>query len=691
MIKEIFGSLVFNDAVMAAKLPPETYKEYKDCIRLDTPLSKEAADVVANAMKDWAIERGATHFTHWFQPMTGVTAEKHESFLSPTRDGKAIMEFSGKELIKGEPDASSFPSGGLRATFEARGYTNWDPSSYAFIKDGVLCIPTAFCSYTGEALDKKTPLLRSMEAVNNESLRLLKAIAEKDVKHVYTTVGAEQEYFLVSKEDFAARKDLRFTGRTLFGARPPKGQDLEDHYFGPVNPIVSEYMRDLDEELWRLGVAAKTRHNETAPAQHESAPVYGTANIAVDHNQLTMEVMKRVAAKHGLVCLLHEKPFAGVSGSGKHNNWSLETDAGVNLLAPGAHPYTNSRFLLFLSAVITGVDNYGDLLRISVAGAGNDHRLGGHEAPPAIVSMFLGDELWEMLNCIAYDRPYVKQGGLSVETGVHFLPRFEKDSSDRNRTSPFAFTGNKFEFRMPGASMSVSEPTTVLNTIVADALRGFAERIEGARDIQAEIKAIIKETVLEHGRIVFNGNNYSAEWRDEAVKRGLPDYKNTAEALPHLTDPKNIGVFVRNGVFTESELKSRREIYLDNYCKTVSIEALTALDMARQQILPSIAAYIAKLSEAERGLSAISVEAPMAEDMKKLSSLYQSGKERVANLESALFKARARGSGQAAAILYAEEVLPAMLGLRVVADEAELMVSEDCWQYPKYDKLLFDI
>ena len=450
-------------------------------------------------------------------------------------------------------------------------------------------------------------------------------------------------------------------------------------------------MRDLDEELWRLGVAAKTRHNETAPAQHESAPVYGTANIAVDHNQLTMEVMKRVAAKHGLVCLLHEKPFAGVSGSGKHNNWSLETDAGVNLLAPGAHPYTNSRFLLFLSAVITGVDNYGDLLRISVAGAGNDHRLGGHEAPPAIVSMFLGDELWEMLNCIAYDRPYVKQGGLSVETGVHFLPRFEKDSSDRNRTSPFAFTGNKFEFRMPGASMSVSEPTTVLNTIVADALRGFAERIEGARDIQAEIKAIIKETVLEHGRIVFNGNNYSAEWRDEAVKRGLPDYKNTAEALPHLTDPKNIGVFVRNGVFTESELKSRREIYLDNYCKTVSIEALTALDMARQQILPSIAAYIAKLSEAERGLQAISVEAPMAEDMKKLSSLYQSGKERVANLESALFKARARGSGQAAAILYAEEVLPAMLGLRVVADEAELMVSEDCWQYPKYDKLLFDI
>ena len=691
MIKEIFGSLVFNDAVMAAKLPPETYKEYKDCIRLDTPLSKEAADVVANAMKDWAIERGVTHFTHWFQPMTGVTAEKHESFLSPTRDGKAIMEFSGKELIKGEPDASSFPSGGLRATFEARGYTNWDPSSYAFIKDGVLCIPTAFCSYTGEALDKKTPLLRSMEAVNNESLRLLKAIAEKDVKHVYTTVGAEQEYFLVSKEDFAARKDLRFTGRTLFGARPPKGQDLEDHYFGPVNPIVSEYMRDLDEELWRLGVAAKTRHNETAPAQHESAPVYGTANIAVDHNQLTMEVMKRVAAKHGLVCLLHEKPFAGVSGSGKHNNWSLETDAGVNLLAPGAHPYTNSRFLLFLSAVITGVDNYGDLLRISVAGAGNDHRLGGHEAPPAIVSMFLGDELWEMLNCIAYDRPYVKQGGLSVETGVHFLPRFEKDSSDRNRTSPFAFTGNKFEFRMPGASMSVSEPTTVLNTIVADALRGFAERIEGARDIQAEIKAIIKETVLEHGRIVFNGNNYSAEWRDEAVKRGLPDYKNTAEALPHLTDPKNIGVFVRNGVFTESELKSRREIYLDNYCKTVSIEALTALDMARQQILPSIAAYIAKLSEAERGLQAISVEAPMAEDMKKLSSLYQSGKERVANLESALFKARARGSGQAAAILYAEEVLPAMLGLRVVADEAELMVSEDCWQYPKYDKLLFDI
>ncbi len=691
MIKDIFGSLVFNDSVMAGRLPPDTYKEYKDCIRLDAPLSKEVADVVANAMKDWAIEHGATHFTHWFQPMTGVTAEKHESFLSPTRDGKAIMEFSGKELIKGEPDASSFPSGGLRATFEARGYTNWDPSSYAFIKDGVLCIPTAFCSYTGEALDKKTPLLRSMEAVNKEALRLLKAIGVTEYKHVYTTVGAEQEYFLVSKEDFSARKDLRFTGRTLFGARPPKGQDLEDHYFGPVNPTVSEYMRDLDEELWKLGVAAKTRHNETAPAQHESAPVFATANIAVDHNQLTMEVMKRVAAKHGLVCLLHEKPFAGVSGSGKHDNWSLETDTGVNLLSPGGHPYTNSRFLLFLCAVITGVDNYGDLLRISVAGAGNDHRLGGHEAPPAIVSLFLGDELWEMLNCIAYDRPYVRHDGLNVETGVHILPRFEKDSSDRNRTSPFAFTGNKFEFRMPGASMSVSEPTTVLNTIAADAMREFSERIENARDIQAEIKAVITETVKEHGRIVFNGNNYSAEWRAEAVKRGLTEYKNTAEALPHLTDAKNIGVFVRNGVFTESELRSRKEIYLDNYCKTISIEALTALDMARQQILPAIAAYIAELSASERGLSAINAEAPMAEDMKKLSSLYAAGKERIADLEAALFKARARGSGQAAANLYAEEVLPAMLGLRVVADEAELIVSEECWQYPKYDKLLFDI
>lgn len=690
MKKSAFGQMVFNDSVMAEKLPPETYEEYRQCIERDIPLSPEAADVVANAMKDWAMERGATHFTHWFQPMTGMTAEKHEGFLAPAAGGGVIAEFSGKELIKGEPDASSFPSGGLRATFEARGYTNWDPSSYAFIKDGVLCIPTAFCSYTGEALDKKTPLLRSMEAINNEAKRLLKALGE-NVGKVYTTVGAEQEYFLITKEDFDKRKDLRFTGRTLFGARPPKGQDLEDHYFGAVKPKVSEYMRDLDEELWRLGVPAKTRHNETAPSQHESAPVYETANIAADHNQLTMETMKKVAARHGMVCLLHEKPFAGVSGSGKHNNWSLETDTGINLLSPGPNPYTNTRFLLFLCAVIKGVDEYGDLMRISVASAGNDHRLGGHEAPPAIVSLFLGEDLWEMLKCVAENRPYMRTGGASVETRVHILPRFEKDSADRNRTSPFAFTGNKFEFRMPGASMSVSDPTMVLNTIVADAIQSFSEEIEGTRDISAAVKKIITDTVRDHGKVVFNGNNYSEEWLSEAEKRGFKNYKNTAEALEHLTDDKNIGLFVRHGVFSAVELYSRREIYLENYCKTVSIEALTMLDMARQEILPAVAKYMGALADADGKVSAAGVTSPLKKDIERLAALYAEGTERVSRLEERLFDAHARGNGQAAAELYAGEVVGAMRDLRLVADEAELLVASEYWPFPAYDKILFDI
>ena len=691
MLKDTFGQLVFNDSVMAARLPRETYEEYLDCINFDAELSPEAADVIANAMKDWAIEKGATHFTHWFQPMTGVTAEKHEGFIAPVEGGGVLTEFSGKELIKGEPDASSFPSGGLRATFEARGYTNWDPSSYAFIKDGVLCIPTAFCSYTGEALDKKTPLLRSMEAINKEGLRLLNALGITDVKRIYTTVGAEQEYFLIAKEDYEKRKDLRFTGRTLFGARPPKGQDLEDHYFGAVKPRVAAYMRELDEELWRLGVPAKTRHNETAPSQHESAPVFETANIATDHNQLTMEVMKRVAAKHGLVCLLHEKPFAGVSGSGKHNNWSLSTDTGINLLSPGSNPYTNTRFLLFLAAVIKGVDEYGDLMRISVAGAGNDHRLGGHEAPPAIVSLFLGEDLTEMLKCIAENRPYLPMSGKKIETGVHFLPRFEKDTSDRNRTSPFAFTGNKFEFRMPGASMSVSDPTLILNTIVADALQGFSEEIENSRDISAAVRKIITDTVLKHGKVIFNGNNYSPEWLTEAEKRGLANYKNTAEALPHLTDEKNIGLFVRHGIFTASEIYSRREIYLENYCKTVSIEALTMLDMARQEILPAIAKYAGKLAKAHLDLNAAGIESSLKKDAERLSLLYSNGSARVTQLETALFAAHDRGFGQAAAAIYAEQVIGAMRDLRLVADEAELLVCESYWPFPAYDKILFDV
>ena len=564
-VPELYGSLVFNDRVMRDKLPKDIYKALRKTIENNTHLELDVANSVAVAMKEWAVENGATHFTHWFQPMTGFTAEKHDSFITPVGDGQVIMDFSGKELVKGEPDASSFPSGGLRATFEARGYTAWDPTSPAFIKDRTLYIPTAFCSYSGEALDKKTPLLRSMETLSKEAVKILQLLGRTDVTGVSTTIGPEQEYFLVDKEFYRQRKDLMFTGRTLLGAMPPKGQEMEDHYFGSLKPRVAAYMHDLDEELWKLGIPAKTKHNEVAPAQHELAPVFDTANVAVDHNQLTMEMMKKVAEKHGLVCLLHEKPFEGINGSGKHNNWSLVTNTGVNLLEPGHTPAENVQFLVFLMAVIKAVDEYADLMRISVATAGNDHRLGGHEAPPAIVSLFLGEDLWEMLKCVAENRPYMRTGGASVETRVHILPRFEKDSADRNRTSPFAFTGNKFEFRMPGASMSVSDPTMVLNTIVADAIKSFSEEIEGTRDISAAVKKIITDTVRDHGKVVFNGNNYSEEWLSEAEKRGLKNYKNTAEALEHLTDDKNIGLFVRHGVFSAVELYSRREIYLENY------------------------------------------------------------------------------------------------------------------------------
>ena len=690
-MKELFGSLVFNESVMAERLPPETYREFLKCIDEDRALSREAADVIAGAMKDWAIEKGVTHYTHWFQPMTGMTAEKHDSFITPAANGTVTMEFSGKELIKGEPDASSFPSGGLRATFEARGYTNWDPSSYAFIKDGILCIPTAFCSYTGEALDKKTPLLRSMEALDKQALRVLHLLGRTEIHKVFPTVGAEQEYFLIDKKDYDNRKDLKYTGRTLFGARPPKGQELEDHYFGPVKPRVVSYMKELDEELWKLGVLAKTKHNEVAPSQHELAPVFCTANIAADHNQLTMEVMKKVATRHGLVCLLHEKPFAGVNGSGKHNNWSLSTDTGLNLLKPGKEPYNNSQFLLFLCAVITAVDEYQDLLRISVASAGNDHRLGAHEAPPAIISMYLGGELTSILSCIAEGKPYCGTARNDLETGVHILPRFHKDSTDRNRTSPFAFTGNKFEFRMPGSSLSISEPNLVLNTIVAEVLMRFADKLEKAMDISGTIREIIRDTYTEHGRIIYNGNNYSKEWVAEAKRRGLLNLKNTAEAIPYFSKAKNVGLFVRHGIFTEAEIHSREEIFYENYCKELSIEALTMLDMARRNILPAVLRYASDLAEASARFTGIGLESICAGDAAKVGALYSEGIARAEVLDAKLNKAHKYGLNARAAKIYAKEVIPAMEALREIADEAELITEATYWPFPTYGQILFGV
>ena len=691
-VSSIFGSMAFNDVVMRERLPKSTYRELKRAISENQPLPLEVANVVANAMKDWAIEKGATHFTHWFQPMTGITAEKHDSFIAPTPEGGVIMEFSGKELIKGEPDASSFPSGGLRSTFEARGYTSWDPTSYAFIKDGTLCIPTAFCSYTGEALDKKTPLLRSMRAINSQAKRILKLFGSPDSVEVTTTVGAEQEYFLVDKDDFDKRKDLIYTGRTLFGAKPPKGQELEDHYFGTIKPRVAAFMKELDEELWKLGVLAKTKHNEVAPSQHELAPVFTTTNIATDHNQLTMEVMRRIAKRHNLVCLLHEKPFAGINGSGKHNNWSISTSEGVNLLNPGKSPEDNAQFLLFLSAVIKGVDEYQDLLRISVASAGNDHRLGANEAPPAIVSIFLGDELTAILDAIEKGYKYDKRKKSIMRIGVDFMPPFAKDTTDRNRTSPFAFTGNKFEFRMPGSMFSTAGPNTVLNTIFAEELSGFADELENAEDFNATLTEIIRRTIREHKRIVFNGNGYDAKWIEEAEKRGLSNLKSTADALPHILDEKNVRLFEKFNVYSFGELKSRYEILIENYSKVVNIEANTMSEMAKREILPAVGEYVKELMESVKLKKELGADAePEASIFKELSEKEKGIFEGIVALDKEIEAARLVRDEQKRAEFYHEKVLPAMEKLRRFADEAEALTAEKYWPFPNYGKLLFSV
>lgn len=693
-VSEIFGSYVFNNTVMREKLPKETYKALKKTINDGEPLDIHVANIVANAMKDWAIEKGATHFTHWFQPMTGITAEKHDSFISPTDDAHVIMEFSGKELIKGEPDASSFPSGGIRATFEARGYTAWDPTSYAFIKDGSLCIPTAFCSYSGEALDKKTPLLRSMELINAQSLRILRLFGDDISKKVVTTVGAEQEYFLVDKKYFDMREDLKLTGRTLFGAMPPKGQELDDHYFGTIKTRVSEYMKELDEELWKLGVFSKTKHNEVAPAQHELAPVFSTTNIATDHNQLTMEIMKKVAERHGLVCLLHEKPFDGVNGSGKHNNWSLSVKDGANLLDPGKRPYENKRFLLFLSAVIKAVDDYQDLLRISVASAGNDHRLGANEAPPAIMSIFLGDELTEILESIETGTDYEQKKKVKLEIGVDVLPNFSKDTTDRNRTSPFAFTGNKFEFRSLGSSFSIADPNIVLNTIVADALEQFANELEGAKDFDKAVDKLIKDTVKKHKRIIFNGNNYSDEWVKEAEARGLLNLKTSVDAIPHFTDKKNVELFTKHHIFNETELASRRDILMENYSKVINIEALTMLDMTMKDIIPAISEYTLVLANALTAKkNAVKGATFKAEErlIESLSKLSDGCLEHAEKIENALYKAKDISDINENARFYLENVLSEMKLLRAAADTAETLTAEKYWPFPTYVKLLFGV
>lgn len=694
-ISEVFGSMVFNDQVMKERLPKETYRAFKKCIENDQPLDRSIADVIANAMKDWAIEKGATHFTHWFQPMTGITAEKHDSFISPTPDGTVIMEFSGKELIKGEPDASSFPSGGLRATFEARGYTAWDPTSYAFIKDGTLCIPTAFCSYSGEALDKKTPLLRSMEAINRQALRILKLFGHPENIRVNTTVGPEQEYFLINKDLADKRKDLVYCGRTLFGAKPPKGQEMEDHYFVAIKPRVSAYMKELDEELWKLGISAKTKHNEVAPSQHELAPIYTTTNIAADHNQLMMELMKKIAGKYGLTCLLHEKPFAGINGSGKHNNWSISTSTGINLLEPGDSPQENAQFLLFLAAVIKAVDEHQDLLRISVASAGNDHRLGANEAPPAIVSIFLGEELTEILEAIEKGSAVNNhKSRTDMEIGVCVLPRFPKDTTDRNRTSPFAFTGNKFEFRMLGSAFSISGPNIVLNTIIADSLGQFADVLEQSKDFNKTLNNLIKETITKHKRIIFNGNNYSEEWVKEAEKRGLLNLKSTVDALPYFISDKNIQLFTKHKVFTETEIHSRYEILMENYCKTINIEALTMLEMAKKEIIPAVCSYIKDLSDTVIAKKALSSEINCELEtsiVSNLSSLSHSLYERTKQLEDSLLGVKSQDDLQKQGEYYRDIVIPAMQALRAVADEIETLVGEKYWPFPTYGQLLFSV
>ncbi len=687
-VEKLFAQNVFNDAVMQKRLPKDAYAELKRCIAEDKSLPLWVANAVADAMKDWAIERGVTHYTHWFQPMTGITAEKHDAFLNIKGD-KVLSEFGGKELIKGEPDASSFPSGGLRATFEARGYTAWDPTAYAFIKGGVLCIPTAFCSYNGQALDKKTPLLRSMQALNKQALRLLRALGNEDVTKVYATVGPEQEYFLVDTEAFLRRPDLVYTGRTLLGARPPKGQDLDDHYFGAIKPRVAAFMDEVDEELWKLGVPAKTKHNETAPAQHELAPIYGTTNVATDHNQLTMEMLKVVAKRHGMTCLLAEKPFDGVNGSGKHNNWALSTDTGVNLLEPGNSPEDNLQFLLFLTAVIKAVDEYQDLLRISVASSGNDHRLGAAEAPPAIISMFLGDELTGVLAAIRENRTYSKHAQCDVEIGVKVLPRFPVDSTDRNRTSPFAFTGNKFEFRMPGASFSIADINTTLNTIVAEELRQFADELTASEDVTEAATKLIRKTLVEHSRIIFNGNNYSEEWRKEAEERGLLNLATTPDALALLTLPKNVALFGRHGVYSEVELRSRKDIMFDNYNKVLHIETLTMVDMVKKDVLPAVAAYVGELAETAAHLKEVGIE-PDMRVLNTLNGLYREGLDKLQRLEEGMAKASVH-EGEKQSRVYVDEVIPAMKALRAAADQMELNTPSAYWPYPTYGDLLFSV
>ena len=694
-VTEIFASEVFNDSVMRSKLPKATYKTLKETVNEGKPLSLETANVVASAMKDWALEKGATHFTHWFQPMTGITAEKHDSFISPSDDGKIIMEFSGKELIKGEPDASSFPSGGLRETCEARGYTAWDPTSYAFVKDGTLCIPTAFCSYGGEALDKKTPLLRAMETINIQAMRVLRLFGNTTSKHVYTTVGPEQEYFLIDKKLHDQRMDLKYTGRTLFGAKPPKGQELDDHYFGVIKPRVSEFMKELDTELWKLGVLSKTKHNEAAPSQHELAPIFTTGNIASDHNQLAMELMRKVALKHDMVCLLHEKPFEGVNGSGKHDNWSLTTDDGINLLNPGKAPHDNLQFLLFFCAVIKAVDEYQDLLRISVATAGNDHRLGAHEAPPAIVSMFIGDQMQNVLDALETDAAYSEKKREKMQTGTQVVASFSKDTTDRNRTSPFAFTGNKFEFRMVGSTLSVAGPNTVLNTIVAEELRKFADELENSNDFEKDVSRIIQKTIAEHKRIIFNGNNYSEEWVEEAKRRGLSNYASTPEAIPHMLDKKNVDVFIAHGVYSEAELKSRCEIYLENYVKTIHIEALTMSEMIRKDILPAVSEYVGMLSDSAYSKKSVIPGVDMTFEEKiitKLSKLNGDLYKAVEKLDKAVVDAdNKKGGIEHIAMYYRKSVFKAMTKARKIADELEVNTSSEYWPYPTYGDLLFSV
>ncbi len=693
-VPELFGSLVFNDEVMRETLPKEIYKSLHKTIEEGKELDITLANAVAHAMKDWAISKGATHYTHWFQPMTGITAEKHDSFISPAPGGKVIMEFSGKELIKGEPDASSFPSGGIRATFEARGYTAWDPTSYAFIKEDSLCIPTAFCSYTGEALDKKTPLLRSMEELSKQAVRVLKLLGE-DAKRVTATVGPEQEYFLIDRELYNKRKDLVLTGRTLFGAKPSKGQEMEDHYFGAIKPRVMEYMEDLNQELWKLGILAKTEHNEVAPAQHELAPVFSTTNVATDHNQLTMEIMKKVAKKHGLACLLHEKPFAGVNGSGKHNNWSISTDKGKNLLDPGKDPKSNKTFLLFLAAVIKAVDDYQDLLRISVASAGNDHRLGANEAPPAIVSIFLGDDLTKVVDAIKNeDEEFSKLERVEMKTGVDVLPDFMKDTTDRNRTSPFAFTGNKFEFRMLGSTFSIAGPNIILNTIVAESLSIFADELEKAEDKDEAVMAICRREFKDHEKIIFNGNGYDESWVEEAQKRGLYNLKTTADALPYYIKKKNVDLFVNHHIFTEVEVHSRYEILLENYCKTINIEALTMADMAKTQILPAVINYTKSLSESVAVKKSIGIDTSgdaaflLADKLTKLTNIMY---RKIELLDKAIIGAKDVEAGQPLANYTRDVLLSAMSELRAVADEIEVDMSKEFMPYPTYSDMLFSV